>query len=139
MAVAFGIAVLSEVVGHLDVQGAVGIGEAFELDVEILAHDAARAFGADQVAALDGLGFAGRVGHLRHDAIGGLAEGGEFGRQGGFDPGMRLHQLERLLHDLDALALQDVGEGGVVLEVGVVELGDQLAPHGGPSSETAGR
>ena len=40
---------------------------------------------------------------------------------------MRLHQLERFLDDLDALALQDVGEPGVVLEQGVVELGDQLA------------
>ena len=39
--------------------------------------------------------------------------------------GMRLRQLERLLHDLDALALQDVGKPRVVLEVDVVECGDQ--------------
>ena len=40
---------------------------------------------------------------------------------------MRLGELERLLDDLDALALQHVGKAGVVLEVAVIELGDQLA------------
>ena len=40
---------------------------------------------------------------------------------------MRLGELQRLLDDLDALALQDIGKRRVVLEMHVVELGDQLA------------
>ena len=40
---------------------------------------------------------------------------------------MSLCKLERLFHDLDALALQDIGKPGVVLEVSVVELRNQLA------------
>ena len=39
---------------------------------------------------------------------------------------MRLGELERLLDDLDALALQHVGKARVVLEMDVIELGDQL-------------
>ena len=69
---------------------------------------------------------AGFVDLSRH-AVGGLAECRELGRQPQLDPGMRLHQLERFLDDLDTLALQDVGEAGIVLEMSVVELGDQLA------------
>ena len=45
--VALGVAVLAEIVGDLDVERAVGIGEALELDAEVLADDAARAFAAD--------------------------------------------------------------------------------------------
>ena len=40
---------------------------------------------------------------------------------------MRLRHRQRLLDDLDALALQHVGKARVVLEMDVVELGDQLA------------
>ena len=40
---------------------------------------------------------------------------------------MRLGELHRLLDDLDPLALQDIRERRVVLEMHVVELGDQLA------------
>ena len=40
---------------------------------------------------------------------------------------MRLGELQRLLDDLDALALQHIGKRRVVLEMDVVELGDQLA------------
>jgi hypothetical protein len=39
---------------------------------------------------------------------------------------MRLRHLQRFLDDLDALTLQNVGEARVVLEVNVVERGDQL-------------
>ena len=38
---------------------------------------------------------------------------------------MSLGELERFLDDLDALALQDVGKPRVVLEMDVVEGGDQ--------------
>ena len=38
---------------------------------------------------------------------------------------MRLGHLERFLDDLDALALQHIGKARVVLEMAVVELGDQ--------------
>ena len=53
--VAVGIAVLAEIVGDLDVERAVVVGEALECDAELLAHDAARALAADEIAALDGL------------------------------------------------------------------------------------
>ena len=49
--VALGIPVLAEIISHFDVQGPVGIGEALELDAELLAHDAARAFAADEIGA----------------------------------------------------------------------------------------
>ena len=39
---------------------------------------------------------------------------------------MRLGELERFLDDLDALALQHIRKTGVVREMSVVELGDQL-------------
>ena len=39
---------------------------------------------------------------------------------------MRLRHRERLLDDLDALALQDVGKPRVVLEINVVEGGNQF-------------
>ena len=56
--VAIGIAVPAEIIGHFDIQRAVGIGEAFEFDATFLAHDAARAFGTDDVATLQGFAFA---------------------------------------------------------------------------------
>ncbi len=40
--------------------------------------------------------------------------------------GCALASCERLLDDLDALALQHIGKAGVVLEMAVVERGDQL-------------
>ena len=40
---------------------------------------------------------------------------------------MRLGHLERLFDDLDALALQHVGKTRVVLQMDVIEGGDQLA------------
>ena len=39
---------------------------------------------------------------------------------------MRLGELQRLFDDLDPLALQDIRERRLVLEMPVVELGDQL-------------
>src|SRR5262245_11720066 len=75
--VALGITVLPEIVGDLDVQGAVPIGETLELDAEILAHDAARAFAADEIAATDRFGFTCGIGHLRRHAVGVLRERGE--------------------------------------------------------------
>jgi hypothetical protein len=125
--VALGVAVLLEVVGDLDVDGALGIGEALELEPEVLARDAAGAFGADEIGAGNRFGLARRIGHLRDHAVGALREAGERRRQVQLDIGMRLRQRERFLHDLDALALQHVGKRRVVLEAGVIELGDQLA------------
>ena len=63
---------------------------------------------------------------LRGDAVGILLERRECGREPKLDIRMRLGELERLLDDLDALALQHVGKARVVLEVDVIELGDQL-------------
>ena len=104
--IALGIAVPAEVVGDFDVQGAVVVGETLERDAEVLAHDAARAFAADQIAALDGFLFAGGVFHARPHAVGVLREGDEFRRQAQVDIGMRLGHRQRLFDDLDALALQ---------------------------------
>ena len=137
--VALGIAVLAEVVGDLDVQGAIGIGEAFELDVELLAHDAAGALAADQIGAGNRFGFARRIGHLRHHAVGVLGERGEGRGEPQIDVRVRLGELERFLDDLDALALQHIRKAGVVLEMAVVELGDQLVVLRDRSSETAAR
>src|SRR6202011_631058 len=39
---------------------------------------------------------------------------------------MRLGDLQRFLDDLDALALEHVGKARVVLEMSMIELGDQL-------------
>ncbi len=72
--VALGIAVAPEIVRDLDIQGAVRIGEALELDVEVLADDAARALAADQIRSTDVLGFTGGIGDLRGDAVGVLHE-----------------------------------------------------------------
>ena len=68
--VALGIAVLAEIVGDFDVQRAVRIGEALEVDAEVLADDAARAFTGDDVAAGDDLVLAGRIGDVRGHALG---------------------------------------------------------------------
>ncbi len=40
---------------------------------------------------------------------------------------MRLGHRQRLLDDLDALALQHIGKARVVLQMGMIEGGDQLA------------
>ena len=58
----------------LDVQGEVGIREALKLDAKVLAHDAARALGADQIAGFDRLGSAFGVLDLDRDRIGVLFE-----------------------------------------------------------------
>ena len=137
--VALGVAVLAEVVGDLDVQRAVGIGEALEVDAEVLADDAARALAADDVAAAEFLGLAAGIDDGGGDAVGVLLERGEVGRQPQVDVGMRLGELHRLFDDLDPLALQDVGERRVVLEMLVVELGDQLAFVAVPVVELAAR
>src|SRR5215471_472002 len=122
--VAFRIAVAAKVVGNLDVQGEVRIGEALELDV--LAHDAARALGTDDIRARDVLGLAGRIDEIRDNAIAALLESRECGRQAQIDVGMRLRHLERFLDDLDALALEHVWKARVVLEMDVIERRDQL-------------
>ena len=80
-----------------------------------------------RVGAADRFGLARRIGHLRGDAVGVLRERREGGGEAKLDIGVRLGELERLLDDLDALALQHVGKAGVVLEQAVVELGDPLA------------
>ena len=108
--VALGVAVLGEVVGDLDVDGALGIGEALEFEAEVLARDAARAFAAHQIAAADRLRLACGVLHLRQHAVAVLREARELSRHPHIDQRMRLGHLERLLDDLDALALQDERE-----------------------------
>src|SRR6266545_3698732 len=61
--VPLGIAMVTEIVGHLDVQRAIGVGEAFELDAELLADDAARAFAAHQEGAANRGFLARRIDH----------------------------------------------------------------------------
>src|SRR5215510_13352993 len=124
--VSLGVAVLAEIVGDLDVERAVRIGEALELDAEVLADDAAGAFTAHDIAALDDLLFAGRIADAGDHAVGVLLEGVEGRAQAKVDQRMRLCHLQRFLDDLDALALQNVGKAGVVLQMDVVERGDQL-------------
>ena len=104
---------------------ALRIGEALELDVEVLARDAARALGADEVAAADGFGFAGGVLDLRAARRRRSARSDELGRHAHLDQRMRLGHLQRFFDDLDALALQHIGKARVVLEQRVIELGDQ--------------
>src|SRR5262249_56304754 len=106
--VALRIAVAAEVVGNLDVQGEVGVGEALEVDAEVLAHDAAGAFGADQIGARDALRFTGRIDDMGDDAAAVLLEMLEGGWQAQIDARMRLLDLERFLDDLDALAVRTV-------------------------------
>src|SRR6202043_4288301 len=88
--VALGIPVLSEIVGDLDVQGAVGIGEALELDPEVLAHDAARAFAAHEVSAAERLRLTDRIRRKRGYAIGILLERSESRAEPHINVGMRL-------------------------------------------------
>jgi hypothetical protein len=79
--VALGIAVPAEIVGDLDVERAIRVGESLELDIEVLADDAARALPADDVAPLDGFVLAGRIGDAGGDLVGRLLERGEGGFQ----------------------------------------------------------
>ena len=116
----------AEIIGDFDVERAIRIGEALELDAELLAHDAARTLPAHQIAASDRLVLAGCVDDMGNHTVGALLERGELGCKAHVDIRMRLRHLERLLDDLDALALQHIGEAGVVLEMDMVEFGDQL-------------
>src|SRR5215207_9284809 len=77
--VALGVAVLAKIVRDFDVERAVRIGESLELDVELLAHDAARSLAAYDIGALDFLRLSCRIGDMRGDAIGVLLEAGERG------------------------------------------------------------
>ncbi len=122
--VALSETVPGEVVGNFDVERALGIGEAFELHAGFLARDAARAFRAREIAARDRFRLAGRIGHLDGHSVRRLAKACEAGRHPHVDERMRLRHGERLLDDLDALALQHERKLGVVLEVDMVELGD---------------
>src|SRR5215831_2466312 len=124
--VAFRIAGAAKVVGDLDVQGEVRIGEALELDVEVLAHDAARALGTNDIGTCDLLGLGGLINKIRDNAIAVLLESRERGRQAQVDVGMHLRHPERFLDDLDALALEHVRKARVVLEMDVIERRDQL-------------
>ena len=125
--VAIGIAVFAEIVRHFDVECAIVIGEAFERDAEVLADDAARPLATDDVAAFDGFLFTSGIDHTRLHTVGVLFERHELGRQPKIDIGMRLRHLHRLFDDFDALALQHVGKARVILEITVIERGDQLA------------
>src|SRR5882672_6109814 len=122
--IALRIAVAAEVVGDLDVQGEVGIREALELDRKVFAHDAARTLSADQIVARDALGLAGRIDGTGEDAGTVLFKTREAGRQSQVDAGMRLCHLERLLDDLDALALEHVRKARIVFEMAVIERRD---------------
>ena len=91
------VAVAREIVSDLERQRAVGIGEALELDVEVLADDAARAFAAHDVAPGDLFLLARRVLDERGDAVAVLLEAGEHGRHAHVDQLMGLGELQRLL------------------------------------------
>jgi hypothetical protein len=56
-----------------------------------------------------------------------LRERDEFGPQAHVDIRVRLRHRQRLLDDLDALALQDVWKARVVLQIGVIESCDEFA------------
>ena len=133
--IAVRIAVPLEIVRHFDVQRAVGIGEALELDPALFAHDAARAFAADDIAAAQGLLLARFVFDDGGDAVRILAEPGKGRPHPDHDQRARLRHGKRLFHDLDALALQRKGKGRVVPQRDVIELGDQLALFAVPVME----
>ena len=136
--VALGETVAAEVIGHLDVESALGLGEALELDVEVLAHDRAGALAADEIAALEHLALAGLVVSQRGDAVGALLEAGELGRQPHVDVGVGLGQRQPLLDDLDALALQRVRKARVVRQDGMIEPSDLLPALSIPVVEHGG-
>src|SRR5262249_9356537 len=115
--VTFRVTVLPEVVGDLNIQGEVRIREPLELDVEVLAHDAAGALSADDEGASDRFGFARRVDDVGDDARAVLLEPREGGGEAQVNVGVRLCELQGLLDDLDALALEHIGKAGIVLEM----------------------
>src|SRR5215472_10571525 len=94
--VAFRIAMAAEIVGNLNVQGEVRIGEALELDAEVLAYNAARAFGTDDIGSRNVFGLTGRIDKIGDDAGTILLETRERARQAQVDAGMRFRHLERL-------------------------------------------
>ena len=125
--VAVGVTVvLGEVVAHGHSQGALGIGIAFELDVQRLAHDAARAFRAHDKAAGDPPLAACFVGDHRGYAPGILREALERRSDADFAVRKPPQQLPRLVDDLGAFALQNVRKAGISFEHAVVEFRKHL-------------
>ena len=86
----------AEIIGDFDVERAIGIGEALELDAELLAHDAARTLPAHQIAASDRLVLAGCVDDMGNHTVGALLERGELGCKAHVDIRVRLRHLGRL-------------------------------------------
>jgi hypothetical protein len=123
--VALRIPVAAEIVGDLDVERAIRIGEALEIDPKLLAHDAARAFAADDERARNRLGLAGFIDDFGDDAVGVLRESRKRRHQPQIDERMRLGHRHPLFDDLDPLALEHIGKARVVLEMAVVERGDE--------------
>src|SRR5207302_5434925 len=87
---------------------------------------AARALAAHEVSAAERLRLARRIRRKRCHAIAILLEQSESRAEPHIDVGMRPGELERLLDDLDALALQHVGKARVLFQVGMIEFGNAL-------------
>src|SRR5262249_5049103 len=118
--------------------GALRIRESLELDTQRLAYVAAAALRAHDEAAPDALFLTRFIGHDRLDTIVVLGEGVEGGRHPDRALLTQAQELHRLLDDLAALALQDVREARVVLERGVVELGEHFVADPVPVLELRG-
>ena len=110
-----------EVEQHAQRHGAVREGEALELDAELLAHHAVGALAAHQVCAVQFLplpvGSLDRCGH----GVRTLVEGDQLGPGADLDQVDVRSHLQGLFDQLQAVALQRVGEAGVTGQHGVVE------------------
>ena len=123
--IAVGVTViLVEIVANGDGQRAFGVGVALELDAERFAHDAAAAFGADDVTAADGLFIAGGIGDDGFDAVAVLRERHEFGRHADIAHLRFTQYLHGFVDDLGALALEHVWKARVVLQHRMIKLGE---------------
>ena len=121
--------------GDGDVERAVRIGEAFEFDPERLAHDAAGALGADEIAPANAPRRAVALGEPRLDPVRALLERNERGAHAQVAQLVPRDRGQRLLADLDPLALQDMGEGRGVGDQGVIEFRDHLTARPVPILE----
>ena len=126
---------VAELIGDLDVERTLGLGEALELDAEILADNRARAFRADEIAAFNRLALAGLVEEASRDAVGLVLEALEGGAEANHDFGMGFGERQPFLDDLDALALQGVWKARVVFQEAMVEGGDAFPARAIPVVE----
>ncbi len=110
--------------GVRDDQQPIRPGEAFKLDAERAAHRAARAVGADQIAAGALLGLAVALdGDTHARAI--LAHGFDGAAERDLEVGMAAHLLVQNARELGLLALHPVGMLGRIGDGGEVELRQQ--------------